>query len=463
MNSRTVFNFLIGRRAAILDVLTCRNAVWIGGVFVLSAGFAREYDGEDLLAEPWHLLLPLGASLATSFVLFLLLEFAVRKQADERASFYDRYRAFLGLYWMTAPLAWLYAIPYERFLDAADAVRANLWTLAVVATWRVVLMTRVASVVYRMPKAAAFPIVMFFADTVALIVVYLTPMPIFNVMGGIRLTESEALIQSVQMRFGFLALGTWPIWLIGTLLHSWRPGAKSQSAGDANVPNSTPVSDAEPEQIADAAPPPIWNRQSTQTVSPSVRVLAASSILIWAGVLPFTQPEQRLRGRVERSINRGDVSAALALMSAHEETDFPPHWDPPPRIAYRDGGPPMLDLMEQVVADEPAAWVREAYVEKFTRHLRRDRHDFFWFVLRDEESERRRYVDLLLAMPEGAEIIAKAANVDLPENGNLGSPFEDLMKKESPRYEDDDAYRRRVDSFLNEAARIANEQRDGPT
>jgi len=35
----------------------------------LLPAFAREYDGEDLLHEPWHLLLPLVASLATSFIL----------------------------------------------------------------------------------------------------------------------------------------------------------------------------------------------------------------------------------------------------------------------------------------------------------------------------------------------------------------------------------------------------------
>ena len=47
--------------------------MWIGLLFVLAAGVAREYDGEDLWHEPWHVLLPLGASLATSLVLYLLV------------------------------------------------------------------------------------------------------------------------------------------------------------------------------------------------------------------------------------------------------------------------------------------------------------------------------------------------------------------------------------------------------
>ena len=44
---------------------------------------------------------------------------------------------------MTAPLAWLYAIPYERFLSPVGATRANLWTLGLVAAWRVLLIIRV--------------------------------------------------------------------------------------------------------------------------------------------------------------------------------------------------------------------------------------------------------------------------------------------------------------------------------
>ena len=45
-------------------------------LFVISAGFAREYDGEDLLHQPWHVLLPLVTSLITSLLLFVLLETA---------------------------------------------------------------------------------------------------------------------------------------------------------------------------------------------------------------------------------------------------------------------------------------------------------------------------------------------------------------------------------------------------
>ena len=48
----TLIRFLMGKRSAILDVAASPYALVLGGVLVLSAGFAREYDGEDLLQEP---------------------------------------------------------------------------------------------------------------------------------------------------------------------------------------------------------------------------------------------------------------------------------------------------------------------------------------------------------------------------------------------------------------------------
>src|SRR5690349_21302235 len=72
----TLLAYLVGSRKAVLQVANSRTALWLGLLFVLSAGFAREYDGEDLWHEPWHLMLPLVASLGTSFVLYLIVYFA---------------------------------------------------------------------------------------------------------------------------------------------------------------------------------------------------------------------------------------------------------------------------------------------------------------------------------------------------------------------------------------------------
>ena len=61
-------------------------------------------------------MLPPAASLVVSFLLFgVLLAVAARRALS---GFGRRYLSFLGVFWMTAPLAWIYAIPFERFLDA---------------------------------------------------------------------------------------------------------------------------------------------------------------------------------------------------------------------------------------------------------------------------------------------------------------------------------------------------------
>lgn len=101
----TLVCYLAGRRDAILALAGNRSTLWVGFLFVLSAGFAREYDGEDLLAEPWHLLIPLAASLVSSLLLFGLVLLAARRHKMQEGSAGRLYLQFLGLYWMTAPLA----------------------------------------------------------------------------------------------------------------------------------------------------------------------------------------------------------------------------------------------------------------------------------------------------------------------------------------------------------------------
>ena len=110
----TLARYLAGGREAILTIASSRHALWLGLLFVLSAGFAREYDGEDLLHEPGHLLLPLGASLVSSLLLFGVLSLG-RATEEGEPPWGLRYLSFLGLFWMTAPLAWLYAVPYELY------------------------------------------------------------------------------------------------------------------------------------------------------------------------------------------------------------------------------------------------------------------------------------------------------------------------------------------------------------
>jgi hypothetical protein len=333
---RTLIRYLVGDEDAILELAGNRWSLLVGLLFVLSAGFAREYDGQDLLHEPWHLLIPLAVSVVASLGLFAIVRQAI--PAGYRPAFRPAYISFLGLFWLTAPLAWLYAIPYERFLSESDATRANLATLGLVALWRVALMVRVLVVLWNWWWWAAFCLVLVFADLAAVVAIYLAPFPVIELMGGIR-AENEEFLNNVAIVILSYGICCFPFWLVGAIAVVKRnpPGGPEPLPPPTGTPRL-----------------PLWG-------------LAVGSLAIWLFILPFTQPEQQLRYRVEQALIQGRIEDGLAEMSAHQSGDFPPHWNPPPREpprGYKAIRPRLVDVL-RVLADRPVAdWVRATYRQK---------------------------------------------------------------------------------------------------
>jgi hypothetical protein len=383
MSLRTWFLFLLGNRQAILDLASDRGALAVGAVFVLSAGLAREYDGKDLVHEPWHLLIPYAASLGTSFLLFTLLFIVGRTKGWEGPGFWSAYLSFLTLFWMTAPLAWLYGIPYERFLTPLGATQANLVTLGLVAAWRVGLIIRVVSVWMGAGLGATISLVLLFADLEALFALYVTPLPVIQVMGGVRYSPSEALLLRTAVWVGILGIVTLAVWFVGATLtgsrftRPWHP------------PNLT------------SAP--------ATRLSHGLAYLAGASLAFWAAMLPFTQREQLLRWRVEKDFKEDRIPSALAEMSAHAPEDFPPQWQPPPKLAYREATPSLLDILEEMVRHPPAPWVHTLYVERLDQYLGALLNNFPWDPQRGEvlEQSLARATDLLYQLPEGPALVAE--------------------------------------------------------
>ena len=347
MTTVDFLKYLVGNREAILAFASSRQTLWLGLLFVLSAGLAREYDAADLLYEPWHALLPLPASLATSLILYTVLYV---KPAYLRAapSFLAGYRQFLSLYWLTAPLACLYAIPYERFLSAESAVAANLTTLGFVAVWRVALMIRVANVLCGYHVAAAASLVLFFADVVMGAALSFIPVPIVNVMGGVEAerTPADYVLDDISSRLGLICILSFPILLLAAVISlkkshpAWTP--------IANDPHREPNR-------------PLW-------------IFAGLMLAVGFALLPFTQGEQQLRGRVERLFAAGRLDEAISLMRASKPDDFPPHWDPPPRIGYPNSHPPLKEVLDALEPPQES-WVDAIYADKAARSRRKGRFD----------------------------------------------------------------------------------------
>jgi len=363
-----------------------------------------------------------AASLATSFLLYSLVRVVVPspKSPEAPRPFWVWYWKFLGLYWATAPLAWIYAIPVERFMTPGNATRANFLFLAIVSVWRVSLMTRVISVLWNMNPVAAFWTVMLFADSVAIAAVNLVPHPVFDVMGGVRLSERELFIQEAIL---VISVGAYLSWLVGLL------GTAMVASGE-HFPEKREPQQPRPDELA----------MPSRSPSPGLWGTAIASVLIWAPILPFTQPEQINRRIVESQLRHGQIAEAIAFLSRHSRQGFPPLWDPPPQLGYGEDKPSLIDVLSIVASPDLSPPFRKIFAAKLMAQFDRfgqpydygwDYRRSFFRVLNVPDDELARFVSYLQAIPEGppiAYLYRKEAEDKLQSKIDDGSRSEDEGK-----------------------------------
>lgn len=128
-------------------------------------------------------------SVAYIFVLALILWLIILPLKPNNWS-YKNVLLFVSL---IAPPAVLYAIPVERFFSLETAQLANVWFLAVVATWRVALLFKYLRDVAGL---SGFSVVVAALLPLTLIVVTLTVLNlehvVFNIMAGLAEDEKSA-------------------------------------------------------------------------------------------------------------------------------------------------------------------------------------------------------------------------------------------------------------------------------
>jgi hypothetical protein len=345
MTVKTLFGYLIGQRSAIEEIAGHPRSLLIGFLLCLSAALARHYDGKYLVREPWFLLAPAGASIVTSFILFTLFYLVTSiKARNLLPGFFTCYRSFLGLYWMTAPLAWLYGIPYERFLGEFDAAQANVWTLELVSVWRVLLISRVVAVLTPSSFYSGFTKIAVPAFALFYAALHYARLPLINWMGGVALPPSAEPIARAVVGitfFGFFALivGV-AMWLFLLL---------------AEAPDST----LEGFRIGRPA-----------GAVKGMAILAVVVIVIFTTALPITQREQRLRYQVENALKKNHINEGLSILVSHKQNEFPPQWTPPPWPEYGEGdkNPSLIEIVRWLRSrpDIPE-WVRAIYHDKAVR------------------------------------------------------------------------------------------------
>lgn len=334
MRALTPFRYLIGDQAAAEEIAASpRPALVIGLLFVASAALAREYDGEYLVAEPGHLALPFAASFGAALVIFVALWLALLRRGGPRPPFMTTFTRWLALFLWTAPLAWVYAVPWERLLEPAGAAQANLYTLAVVAVWRVALMVGAGSLLLGAPPKAVTWIILGVSGPVVLVGLLQSAASLLATMGGVRLEEGAAAAASLSMNILPYALILCPalaLFALKTIVvrdYPWQPAALE--------------------------PPPTRSRGAL--------AVAVVALLAGVGLLAVGQPEHKNAHDVEAAFERGDLDGAVRLLSARDLSDFPPHWAPPPSGPWVD--PDALRRMTEAVERSPTApaWVRVAY------------------------------------------------------------------------------------------------------
>jgi hypothetical protein len=378
----TILKFLFGERQSIYAVASNRWSLLVGFLFVIIAGIAREYDGEYLVAEPWHLILPLSASLIGCSFLVLLLIVLSRARKVRDVSIVETFLCFLSVYWMTAPLALVYGIPFERFLSPDTATKANLWLLAIVAAWRVLLTIRCVMVIYGCSFGGATTPVMLFSVILAMLGLALVPGPIFMMMGGVRLTESESLILETRAMIFLFCYGTVLFWVIGYIMLLYR---------------KTPWSYYRSRLKFESEMRPVYS------VSRNVWAFACLAVLPWLCYLPITQSEQFLRWKSEQLIEQEDYESLSKLTIENPQSNFPPHWDPPPRLSYGDTEPKAYQVINGLLDHQAADWMTDIFSKKLQHES-----ESWWMGFRELEDPSNEplseFVRCLVRIENGSKI-----------------------------------------------------------
>lgn len=163
----------------------------VGLVLVWLAGIGRHWDDESA-----GFLQSSGVgSLVYVFVLALYLWFALLALRPREWNYFR----VLTVICLTAPPAFLYAIPIERWLETDMARQANMWALAIVALWRVALF------VFFLVRSARLQLWCALSGTlfpISIIVILLGMMriaaSISDAMAGTRAPRSDPVIQMTE-------------------------------------------------------------------------------------------------------------------------------------------------------------------------------------------------------------------------------------------------------------------------
>lgn len=386
MTISDVLLFLAGDADAIRRVLTAPDAIIVAALFVASAALARNHDTRSILHRPLVLAMPFVASLGLAVLLFALIELRLTLSGAPGPPLVAGFRSFLAAYWMTAPLAWLYGLPFERILNPLSAIRARLATLGVVATWRVLLMGRVLTLLLDGAAVQAYALVIGFGAIVVIGAAIKfnwnspykrsAPHVIFTMAGIRRPTlDAVALQRRVVGYSAVVALLGAPFFVIASL--------------------SVPCSALTWSSLREAHP-------GVAIGAGSADWMALAAITFWSLCALFNQPRHYRAAEVDRLLRVGRIDEAFDRMTNKPREAFPPNWVPEPREHFHE--PPTLVAIAVVLhqrSDRPT-WAGEHFAREFRAYAA----DAMWYYHDADVFER--FVRAVESAPNRRELASVA-------------------------------------------------------
>lgn len=338
MNLLTVLRFQFGDAAAIRTVAQNSAALPFAIGLVLLTAVARNYDQNFILETPlWLFGSLLFSFFSGSFLFAVLYDGFIKRHFDEdlRPLRGQQWRSFMGLFWMTAPVAWLYAIPVERFFDSYAAAQANITLLAIVSAWRVLLMSRVVSVVNEVRFGRAFAWVLFAAAIEVIVVVFLGGLfgggfskKILAGMSGMRnAPEENLLLGTLNTAWGW----SWVVAIVLCFVFAlWKMYEETKPL-----------------------PPMVKGKASWLSL--------AILMIVWTLIAWPAQQEQKKFFTHTKLLKEQRYAEALAFLAKHEEHDFPAsrRLEPSPfEHSVWEDLPPTVALL----TTNTPLWIRQTYL-----------------------------------------------------------------------------------------------------
>ena len=346
MSLSTYLRFLVGWREATERTAGARGGLDLGLLCVIVSGLAGAFERVDLSYETWRVLSPLGVSLVATTGLYALVALLAWGRGLPVTWRRRSVRSLLVCYWLTEPIFWIQALPLDRFLSPVAAVDGHAWLVAATMAWRVLLLARCVSLLFRFRIWEALCPVMVVANTVLLARLHWADVPSAELAATVRQFVEARRELEICLGAGLAASLFLPAWLIGAVVTVWT-GRKLKRP------------------VKWLAAPRQWAKER---VARHMFRLVGLALVGWIALLMAVQPSQFRATQIERLIVAGQIDAALAQLSTIDRDDLPRRWEPPPRIGRGEDSPRLGDILRRARREGVSPWVRRVYGEKYAFH-----------------------------------------------------------------------------------------------